>query len=467
MQPYQASQIFMAIGMLASAGVISIYALIQTGKLDADERQLARPLFLTAAGLGLLGVSSGSSFTYIMMIELFNMTVTRSLVVAYVAIVLGAGTLSVAALLILGRKYLLIIPAALMVLGLFLSITGVQLGLSSAFVDSMVTLFTIILLLLPGFLFGYLTYRTKTAKSFALAVAMLAYLISYASQQVSLEGNVFLILLRLAGPGMVVSAFSAEGLDISGELVGYGSAFGVAGVWFSFVMTEIFGGTHVSVDLTMEEIWNIASLSELSIVGVLGLATVAYTYGRWRKRPNPATIYLGAFFLLASLSILIFSMQEMDLFVSMNITYVTWIMFIGAVMLMNIGAIVVLDWKRAILLPVIIALPVAAYLIMGYPANPITTPWFSILLILSTALQLIIPMGMYIYLWHQMRLGSVKNRSRPLFLGIGIAIALAGLANSWPIGNFVNPVVASLFLVAFIIWLLGITGRADQLLDTD
>ncbi len=467
MKPYEASQVFMTIGMLAAAGVISIYALIQTGKLDAEERQLARPLFLSAAGLGLLGMGSGSSFTYWIMIELYNITIPRYLIISYATILLGAGTLSIAALLILDWKEIMIVPSAFTILGLFISIGGIQLGLSPAITNSMVGLFTIILLVIPGLLFGYLTFRTKTARSFSLAIAILAYPLSYAFEHIPLEGNVFLILLRLSGPAMVVTAFLAEDLEISGELVGYGSAFGVAGIWFSFVMAEVLGGRQVTPELSLAQILNIVSISELSIVAVLGLAIVAFTYGRWRKKPNPATVYLGGFFLLASLAILIFSLQELGLFISMNVIYVTWIMFVGAAMLMNVGAIVALDWRGAILLPVIIALPVVVYLLMVFPANPITTPFFSLWLILSTVLQMLLPMGMYFYLWYQMHLADIQNRSRPLFLGMGIAVQLVALANSWPVGNFVNPVVSSLFLVAFVIWLLGVTGRADQLLGTD
>ncbi|MBD3160287.1 MAG: hypothetical protein GF309_16025 [Candidatus Lokiarchaeota archaeon] len=452
MEPYQASEVFMAIGMLAAAGVISIYALIQTGKVDAEERELARPLFISAAGLGLLGIGSGSTFTYRIMIDLFEITISRYLMISYVTILLGAGTLSVAALMILDWKELMIAPLALMFLGLLSSIGGTQLGLDPTVTDAVVGFFTLLLLLVPGLLYGFLTYRTRGARALSLTLAVLTYPLSYLFEITPLEGNVFLIILRLIGPALVTSSFLAEDIEISGELFGYGAAFAVAGFWFSFVIAQV-----------VIELVRIIALSALALVATLGLVTVAFTYGRWRTKPNPATIYLGGFFLLASLSILIFSVQELGLFVSTEIVYASWLMWISAAALLNVGAIVALEWNRVILLPAMLALPVATYLLISYPADPMGTPWFNPLLIITTALQVILPMGMYFYLWHQMRVADIKNRSRPLFLGIGILFAVIAL----PLGNFVNPLVASLLLVAFVIWLLGITGRADQLLGTN
>jgi hypothetical protein len=452
MEPYQASEVFMAIGMLAAAGVISIYALIQTGKVRAEERQLARPLFISAAGLGLLGIGSGAIFTYRIMIDLFAITISRYLVISYVSILLGAGTLSVAALMILDWKEIMAAPLAFMFLGLLSSIGGTQLGLDPVITDAIVGLFTLLLLLIPGLLYGYLTYRTKGARSFSLAIAVLTYPISYIFEMTPLEGNVLLIILRLIGPALVISTFLSEDIDISGELIGYGAAFGIAGLWFSFVVAQV-----VISPL------RVIALSALALVATLGLTTVSFTYGRWRSKPNPATIYLGGFFLLASLSILVFSVQELGLFVTTEVVYASWLMWIGAAALLNVGAIVALDWNRVILLPAMLVLPVATYLLISYPAAPLSTPWFNPLLIITTALQMILPMGMYFYLWHQMRIADIKNRSRPLFLGLGIAVAMVAL----PLGSFVNPVVSTLLLVAFIIWLLGITGRADQLLGTD
>jgi Na+/proline symporter len=94
--------------------------------------------------------------------------------------------------------------------------------------------------------------------------------------------------------------------------------------------------------------------------------------------------------------------------------------------------------------------------------DPNTLPYRTIVMAISGILQSVIPLGLYGLLWRRMSKAGAPGRSRALFLMLGIVFLIFGTAG----GSAVTPLSSTLILSAFVIWWLGITGRADQLLKT-
>jgi hypothetical protein len=86
----------------------------------------------------------------------------------------------------------------------------------------------------------------------------------------------------------------------------------------------------------------------------------------------------------------------------------------------------------------------------------------TIVMATSGILQSVIPLALYGMLWRRMSKAGTPGRSRALFLAVGIVFLIFGSAG----GGADTPLTAVFVLCAFIIWWLGITGRADQLLKT-
>lgn len=82
---------------------------------------------------------------------------------------------------------------------------------------------------------------------------------------------------------------------------------------------------------------------------------------------------------------------------------------------------------------------------------------------LTGILQSVIPLGLYGLVWRRMSKAGSPGRSRALFLMVGIVFLIFGTAG----GDAVTPFSSSLIMGAFVIWWLGITGRADKLLKTE
>jgi len=73
-------------------------------------------------------------------------------------------------------------------------------------------------------------------------------------------------------------------------------------------------------------------------------------------------------------------------------------------------------------------------------------------------------------LWRKMKQAEAPGRNRPLFLAIGLVLLIVGgLVATYITGNVQEIVAipsASILVVAFLIFLVGITGYADKWLGT-
>ena len=83
--------------------------------------------------------------------------------------------------------------------------------------------------------------------------------------------------------------------------------------------------------------------------------------------------------------------------------------------------------------------------------------------------QNLVPPGLYFLIWYRKRKVDAMGRSRPLFLGLGLVLlALGSVIGMFTQGEFtsVGLVPSSTLLLAYVVFWLGVTGRADQLLGT-
>ena len=133
-------------------------------------------------------------------------------------------------------------------------------------------------------------------------------------------------------------------------------------------------------------------------------------------------------------------------------------------MFLNLSSIVALDWRQALLLPLLIMAAPVFLMLSGWSAQimPDAIPNRGVVMALSGILQTIIPLGLYGMLWWRMRKAGAPGRGRALFLALGVVFLILGTAG----GNAVTLMPSMFIFGAFAIWWFGITGRADRLLGT-
>jgi len=131
-------------------------------------------------------------------------------------------------------------------------------------------------------------------------------------------------------------------------------------------------------------------------------------------------------------------------------------------MLLNIGAFLALDWKSWSLAPVIIGLPAFVYTFLFYPIDPDAIPGRGMIMGITLAIQTIIPLILYLRLGYRIRSAGGKGYLRPLLLGVGIIFLILGSYS----GETATIQSAIPLFLAFLLWWLGVTGRADRYLGT-
>ncbi len=447
-----ASELLMAIGLMIGSLLLYRFTLNRVKNLPPEEKSLGRPLWMATISILFLGIASALNFGFasgIAELEIFLLIIAT----------LGSGLLMFSAIMITGSKKLLAIPVVLVIgVAVFISIGNMLGALPGGMTsETLSNVIGLSLFSIPFVLFTYLTITTKRITSFALAVVSITYpLLVFATTFTSPEIVASVLAIRLYGPALLITALVLPESKIGAELIAY-----------SFTISSMF--YFMSYLLVSPVVGNIAlmqSVTFIALASVLAIGTAAYTITRWRQSRNPATLTIGVYFIVGGFSFLMVALNDIDFIGGLNSEYVALVLGILAPMILNLSSIVALDWKRAILLPLLIFAAPFFIILLGWTAVPMmdpnTLPYRTIVMAITGILQSVIPLALYGMLWWRMNKAGAPGRSRALFLMLGIVFLIFGTAG----GNTVSPLASTFILSAFVIWWLGITGRADRLLKT-
>ena len=415
-----------------------------------EEKSLGRPLWVATIGIILLGIASLLNYQY-------ALTPSTDLeTVYYLVAVLGAGVFAFAATLILGWDKGRALPFVIMV-----AIIGVALleqsgiHILGGYTGEFVAIFAGILFGIPFILFTYLTVKTRRITSFGFAILAITYplllvMTSYTSQEIV----AVIIAVRLLGPAILITALVLPETGIKIELLVYAMTVSSLFYFLSYLLVSPLIGNLVMLIV----------VANIAVAAVLGIGTAAYTLTRWRSSRNQATLTLGIFFFFAGFSLLITALNHIGFMHGINAEYVALFFGIFAPMLLNLSAIVALDWKRVLLLPALIMAAPVIQIAIYWPQGvlPDDIPMRTIVMAITGLLQTVIPLALYGMLWWRMRKAGAPGRSRALFLALGTLLLIIGTAGGWTMTPFGSVVM----LGAYFWWWLGVTGRADRLLKT-
>ncbi len=447
-----ASELLMAIGLILGSILLYRFTWNRVKNLPPEEKSLGRPLWVATLSIFLLGLASAFNFIFESGAAVFEIPLL-------ITATLGSGLLLFSAIMILGSKRLLAIPVLLIVgIAVYIGIGNIYGSLPGGITaDTLSSLIGLILFSIPFVLFTYLTYTTRRVTSFALAVVSITYpLLAFLTTSASPEILASVLALRLYGPALLITALILPDTKIGTELIAY--SFTISS--FFYFMSYLLVSTVVG-DITL-----LFSVTNIALASILSIGTAAYTITRWRQSRNPATLTIGVYFIVGGFSLLTVALNEIEFIGGLNAEYFALMLGIMAPMVLNLSSIVALDWRRAILLPVLIFAAPFIMIMTGWTAQPMIDPGALpnqvIIMAVSGILQSVIPLGLYGLLWWRMNKAGAPGRSRALFLALGIVFLILGTAG----GSTTTPLSSIFILGAFVLWWLGITGRADQFLKT-
>ena len=440
----------MAIGIFLATILLFRFTLNRVRQLPDEEKSMGRPLWVALIGILFLGFASLLNYQY---------AVTPSVeleTIYYLVVVAGAGIFALSATMILGWNKGRALPLVIMATIILVAILEQSgFGILGGYAGEFTAVFAGILFGIPFVLFTYLTVKTKRITSFGFAVLSLFYpMLLVMTSFTAPEIVAIVIALRLYGPALLITALVLPETGISAELVVY--AMTVSSLFYFLAYLLI---SPVVADVTLMVV-----VTLVAFASVIGIGTSAYTLTRWRTSQNPATLTLGIFFFVAGFSLLIVALNHIEFMSGINAEYVALFLGVLAPMLLNLSAIVALDWKRILLLPAIIMAAPVIQIIIYWPQGifpddiPLRTPVMAI----TGLLQTVIPLALYGMLWWRMRKAGTPGRSRALFLALGTLLLVFGTAGGWTMTLFGSIVMFG----AYISWWLGVTGRADKLLKT-
>ncbi|MHA1949204.1 MAG: hypothetical protein ACXAAO_06665 [Candidatus Thorarchaeota archaeon] len=445
-----ASELLMAIGLFLGTGLLIRFTLNRIKSLPEEERSLGRPLWIATIGVLLLGLASLLNYSYALGLGTLD---TLYFVVAMV----GAGFLALSAAMILGWSRGQFVPLVLIIVGVVIAFLVPTFGMPSFITWSVVGMFTLILFGAPFVLFTYLAKSTGRISSFAFAIVLITYpLFPIMSTFTSPEIVAIILALRLYGPALLITGLILPETNIGGELLAYGMT----------ISSLLYFMTYLIISPIIVDIVMVLTVSFIALASVLGIGTAAYTFTRWRQSRNPATLTIGTYFFIGGFSFLIVALNNIEFIAGLNAEYVALLLGITAPMILNLSSIMALEWRQAILLPVLIFAAPFFLILTGWTAQPIIAPdllpYRAIVMAITGILQSVIPLGLYGLLWWRMRKAGAPGRSRALFLMLGIIFLIFGTGG----GDAVTLFASLSILTAFVVWWLGITGRADTLLKT-
>ena len=444
-----ASEIVTGIGIFIATLLLGRYTLNRISQLPEEEKSLGKPLWVATIGILLLGVASIINYVVAIGFADFEMYY-------YLAGVGGGGFLAFAATMIMGWKkgqaLPIVLTIALMSVTLIEYLFGSILG---AYSETFILVSAAILFGIPLVLFSYLTIKTKRITSFGFAVIALTYPLFLVMTSIPDPTIIAIVIaIRVYGPALLITALVLPETGISAELMVYAMTVSSLFYFLSYLLVS-----PVVVDVVL-----LMTVTFVAIASVIGIGTSAYTMTRWRSSRNQATLTLGMFFFVAGFSLLIVALNHIEFMGGVNAEYVALFLGILAPMLLNLSAIVALDWKRILLLPALIMATPVIQIIIYWPQGvlPDDIPMRSPVMAITGILQTVIPLTLYSILWWRMRKAGTPGRSRAIFLALGTLLLILGTAGGWTMTLFGSIAM----LGAYTSWWLGITGRADRLLGT-
>lgn len=448
-----ASELLMAATLALAAIVLFRYTRQRTAALPPEERSAGQPLYLSVLGISALAVASLLNY-------LFQLDGAATLWTAtyYAVTMIAAALFAIAALLILEWRRGLFMPVVMLVLGISYTYAIVIFGLQVSF-GFVVGPISLILNLVPIVLFAYLSWKTGRITAIALLYLIVSY-ITYPMASTSIDPAMIAVILgiRLLGPALATWAFLRPDLGVSIELFGYALSINIVAFFFSYMLAIGIADMRTTI-----------SVSLIALLAVVGFATSTFTFTRYRERKNFATGLLAVYFIVGSVSYIVVAMTHLGALTGVANDYTSSIMGLIAMMFINLSAFIALDWKRILLLPIVIAAPAIVFMLMSYP-TPINEivgygPFYGI----TNMIQNLVPLGLYFLLWYRMRNVGAHGRARPLFFGIGLVFLVIGsLIGAITEGELtiVGIIPASILVLSYVSFWLGVTGRADQLLGT-
>jgi len=445
----------MAITLVIGAVILVNYTRKRTADLSPEERAGAgQPLYTSAIGLLVLAIAS--FYNYVIDLN------TASLVTngTYYVITLFAATFfAIAALMILEYRKGFVIPIVMLIVGTIFTYTIAFLSLpvTMGMVTGPVSL---TLNLVPIILFLYLARKTGRITAIALAFLLITYLVAPIASTVTDPSLIAALLgIRLLGPALIVVAFLKPELGVSMELFGYTVSVNIIAFWFSYALA--FGIADVGVFI---------GIALIAVVSLLGFTCATYTLSRYRASRNTATGLIGLYFASSAIGNIIISLIAIGAITGATNDYLTAVNGLIGMMFFNLSAFIALDWKRTSLLPVLITVPALVYLAISFPTAIASIAGYSLVSGITNIVQIIVPVSLYTMLWWKMRKAEAPGRNRPLFLTLGLVLLMIGGAVAMITTGDVQEIVAlapaSILLVSFAVFLIGITGRADMWLGT-
>jgi hypothetical protein len=448
-----ASELLTAFGLFLGAILLARFTWNRVKNLPPEERHLGRPLWVAVASVAILAIASVVNFFY------QGGIVGDLEVYWYLTAILGSGLLMIAATMIMGSRRLLAVPIVLIiVISAYAYMETIYGGLLGGLTsDQVIYLIGFAIFSIPFVLFSYLTYTTRRITSFALAVLSITYpIIILASSFTAPEIVASILALRLYGPALLITALILPESKIGAELIAYSFTISSLFYFMSYLLVSPLVGDFITV----------FSVTNIAIASILSIGTAAYTITRWRQSRNPATLTIGVYFVIGGFSFLTVALNHTQFIGGLNAEYFALLLGILAPMMLNLSSVVALDWRQVLLLPLLIFAAPFFSMMTGWTATPMIHPDLlpnrSIIMAVTGILQSVIPLGLYGLLWWRMRKSGAPGRSRAFFLMLGIVFLIFGTAG----GSAVSPISSSLILGAFVVWWLGVTGRADQFLKT-
>ncbi len=453
--PGEASELLMGIMEIAASMMMHAYTRRKMRELPPEEQSAGFPLFLTAGGIFLLGLGSLITFVGAFVREVFGIVDPYQLwtfnVLFYLFLSLGALVMSYASSIIVEKKKVIYVLVPLFILIFLILITGPVMNLSLGLTEFIASYPARILFVIPLVMWMYLAKQTRTSTS--ISVAYLALTVPTFTMFLYVpEGApiMFVIFIRLFGPAFVGINFYMGAREVSGEMVLYALSYAFTGLWMTFMVISGVTGLEEALRLVT-----------VGLVGLISFGSGAYTYARWRETKAPATLSLSFFFNISGIGFILIAMRSLGVVPAVEFLYIPVIFGVVGSMFMGLSAFIALDWRRVMLLPVLVAAPTIIMLLSWFPSDPRSYDLYRPMLMVTNIINLTVPIFLYLYLWWKMKQVGRPNRMRPLSLSLSLILTTA--AN---VGGRISelPFAYIELLAIFIAW-LGITGRLDRWLS--
>ncbi len=453
---YEAAEYFIGIALIIASVIMTMYARNRAAALPEDDKGAARPLYMMTLGVLLLGFAASLNF----FMDLNNLAGVWEYAY-FILAMLGPTMLTLAAFYIQGWERYLVLPIVLMAIGFGLA-TYMAIFFPGAAFQWMLGPYTLAAFIIPAVLFIQLTRSTKRVTSLAIALLTITYPMYFLVNMPMVSLQIIIVLLRTFAPAFLGLAFYMPDVGITVEPFGYSLGYTNLGFFSSFAISTFI------VDSTIP----IAGIGILTTVTMLAYGTGTYGYARWRENRSMATASLSTYFLIAafsfSISILLAAKMPMEPGAGLIMDYINLTLAISTSTILCLSAFFALDWRRSLLLPLLVALPAIIYIWSffagGLPTDDI--PLRVVVMVLANITLVFVPMGLYGLVWWRMKKAGAPNRNRPFFIFLGIAILAIAQMMSAPLGGPTGTIPSTMLLVAFLAFWLGVTGRADRLLKT-